>query len=374
MLHHKLLKKIVGIKSWAPYEKELAFFCSDFLLENGFKAELFEWEKDRFDVIATKGKAPYILLSGHLDTVPPFNFSSNPLKLKKEGEFYKGLGVYDMKAGLAIILNSAKFFEIKNYGLKIVLTSDEEMDSAGTWAAKNASKYKDCAIAFVPEIIDTFSTIKEKKTHKPLPVIVGRRGRGVYVCKITTLSRHGAEGRGTSSIDIAMQINSIIKKIVYPSFKKVKNFPKPTCFIRQINSSSKALELPTTCTIELDAHFGPNFTHNSFLKFLKNKILENLNLEKSQKIDFFLKPRKTPYLNPYCVDLKNPLTKKAISLIGQKVDYGLTVADENIIALEKIPVISWAPRGGNAHNKDEWLSIKDFDRVAKKYISVLNSF
>ena len=374
MLHHQLLKKIVGIRSWAPYEKDLAFFCSKFLSNLGFKTELFEWDKDRFNVVSTIGKPPYILLSAHLDTVPPFNFSSNPLKLKKEGNFYKGLGVYDMKAGLAIILNTAKYFKQKNFGLKIVLTSDEEIDSAGTWAAKNANEYKDCAIALVPEIIDSCTSIKEEKTHSPLPVLIGRRGRGVYICKINTLARHGAEGGDSSSIDLAMKINFILKELNYPAYKKFKNFPKPSCFIRFISSTSKALELPTECTLEIDAHFGPNFNHKSFLEFLKKNILKKLKLKKkSEKIDFFLKPRKMPYLCPYLTDLKNPLVKRAIFLIGQKIDYGLTVADENIIALENIPVISWAPRGGNAHNKDEWLSITDFDRVAKKYIYVLNS-
>src|ERR1700690_64967 len=95
----ELLDSLVSIPSAAPEEKALAFFCAERLRKAGFAVQLQEWEKGRFNVIAHKGPAsPCLLLSSHLDTVPAFNYGErNPYSMDYQGDFVRGLGVYDMK-------------------------------------------------------------------------------------------------------------------------------------------------------------------------------------------------------------------------------------------------------------------------------------
>ncbi len=96
-----LLAELVSIPSAAPEEKALAYFCADRLRKSGFVVQLQEWAPGRFNVIAQKGPAsPSLLLSSHLDTVPAFNWGErNPYSVENEGEYARGLGVYDMKGG-----------------------------------------------------------------------------------------------------------------------------------------------------------------------------------------------------------------------------------------------------------------------------------
>lgn len=369
----ELLQKLVEIPSAAPNERELAQFCHEFLQNAGFDSQLQTWGENRVNVIATNGNAPYLLLSAHLDTVLAFNYKNNPHQLIEENNFYRGLGIYDMKAGLAIILHSAQILNPKNMGIKIILTSDEEIDSRGTWAAYNANHYDNCQIAIVPEIIDTPKTINEQcPTHEPLPIVLGRRGRCVYQIQISTLTTHGAEGRNSGAIDIASQIALSLKQIPNPTHPKLG---PSTFFVRSINSSSQALETPATATLLIDAHYTPPYTQETFLQFLQEKILQQINLPKNTQINFSIKERNAPYLKPYICDENSSPTKEFLSSINNpKIEYGMTVADENIIAQKQIPCISWAPRGGCAHQNTEWLSKTDYERLWELYPKTLQKF
>lgn len=381
-----LLSKIVSIPSEAPLEKDLAFFCADYLQSFGFEVLLQQWDKNRFNVIAKKpalrqdSNQKWLLLSSHLDTVPPFSWgASNPYALKQDGEYLRGLGVYDMKGGLALILHCASILKPSdNIGIKIVLTSDEEIISAGTWAAAEAGHYNDVILAVVPEIIDTPSTLLETKpSHKPMPIVLGRRGRAVYQLLIKTMSVHGAEGRGTSALDIAAKVVEILHTLKLPAHPRL---PKSTAFVRRIFSQSQALELPTSAQVDIDVHFVPPYTPQTFASFLQEKILSRLTLPPNASFELSLMPRKTPYLQPYETELSNDNVRRFLDILGKeakepaKIEYGLTVADENILASYHIPCISWAPRGGCAHSPHEWLSRADFARMAVLYPSVLQKF
>lgn len=372
----ELLDSLVSIPSVAPEEKALAFFCAERLRKAGFATQLQEWAPGRFNVIAHKGPAsPCLLLSSHLDTVPPFSWGSrNAYSMEYEGEYVRGLGVYDMKGGLALILNAVTTLRpSERMGLRVVLTSDEEIISAGTWAAAHAGHYKGVSLAVFPEIVDTPTTIQETPfTHQPLPIVLGRRGRGVYQVLITTPSIHGAEGRGVSALDVASQIPAALRSISMPAHPRL---PASTAFVRRISGESQALEIPTQAEVDIDVHFVPPHTHDSFADFLRTELAARLKLPEGGSFQLRLMPRSTPYLQPYEAELSHPEVKKLMAALppetASDVEYGLTVADENILASQGVPCISWAPRGGCAHTSEEWLSRKDLARMGQLYPAVL---
>ncbi len=372
----ELLDQLVSIPSAAPEEKALAFFCAERLRKAGFVVQMQEWEPGRFNVIAQKGNAAScLLLSSHLDTVPAFNYGArNPHSMEFEGDYVRGLGVYDMKGGLAVILQTAAALRPSPaMGIRVVLTADEENISAGTWAAAHAGYYKGVVLAVVPEIVDTPTTIAETPlTHQPLPVVLGRRGRAVYKLSISTPSIHGAEGRGISALDVASQVSAALKSIQMPAHPRL---PAATAFVRRIVGESQALEIPTQAEVDIDVHLVPPYTHERFGDFLRAELLRRLRLPEGGRAELALLPRVTPYLQPYEVDLANPHVRRLLSALPPETsahpEYGLTVADENILAAQGIPCVSWAPRGGCAHTSDEWLSRRDLSRLASLYPAVL---
>ncbi|MFH1306497.1 MAG: M20/M25/M40 family metallo-hydrolase [Candidatus Micrarchaeota archaeon] len=370
-----LLNDLVSIPSVAPEEKALAYFCAERLQKAGFEVQMQEWNPGRFNVVAHKGNASkFLLLSSHLDTVPPFNYGErNPYSVEYNGEYLRGLGVYDMKAGLALILHSATHLNpSKEMGIRIVLTSDEENISEGTWAAAKKGHYKGAVLAVVPEIVDTPTTVQETPlTHQPLPLVLGRRGRAVYRALIQTPSIHGAEGRGISSLDVAGQIPAALRRIKMPQHPRL---PSATAFVRRISGQSQALEIPTRAEVDIDAHIVPPYTHQTFAEFLEKELKKLLEMPAGSSLDLSLLPRQTPYLPPYETDLSNEYIKRLMSAFASErkhVEYGLTVADENILVSEGIACISWAPRGGCAHTSDEWLSRTDFAILGKLYPEAL---
>ncbi len=67
----ELTKSLVNMASVTGHEKACAEFVKGYLAQLGFQAELMPVSRDRSNVFATWGK-PDIVLSTHLDTVPPF--------------------------------------------------------------------------------------------------------------------------------------------------------------------------------------------------------------------------------------------------------------------------------------------------------------
>lgn len=90
-----------------------------------------------------------MIISGHLDVVPA---DDDKFFLKEEDDKLFGRGVYDMKAEVVASLYAIKSFikSKKNLKIAVVLTSDEEIDGAGTKYLLNEINYKS-KFAIVPD-------------------------------------------------------------------------------------------------------------------------------------------------------------------------------------------------------------------------------
>jgi len=67
-------------------------------------------------------------------------------------------------------------------------------------------------------------------------------------------------------------------------------------------------------------------------------------------------------------------TKNIIKRISGevKINYGLSVADENVFSngFSK-PILTIGPQGGNIHSADEWVSLKNIKELVKIYKTIL---
>ena len=124
-----LTRQLIDIESITGNEKNVAVFVRDHLAKLGAQAELAAAEPGRPNVFASWGK-PDVVLSTHLDTVPPF-FPS-----REDEQFIYGRGACDAKGILAAQVEAACRLHaegIRDVGL--LFLGGEERNSAGAMAA-----------------------------------------------------------------------------------------------------------------------------------------------------------------------------------------------------------------------------------------------
>ena len=359
-----LLRRLVSINSVFPNERSLSEFTAGYLESCGFSVKLQEFASGRFNVVAQKGpRKGAVLLTSHLDTVPPYNYGKrNPLALQERQGRLHGLGVWDMKAGIALNLMCAKRCVPKGRGLRIVFTADEENISEGTWFAQRKGEFRDCSLAICHEIPDD----ARGGGGKP-PILLGRRGRCVYSFNVCGIGAHAAGSGGISALGLAMRLAQALEKIPMPKGRMADC----RLFVRKLHSESRSLSLPTDAVLEADVHYVPPYTNQSFLAYIKKELKrQKFSLPKGCSYDVRIPERKTPYLPAYETDRNDPEAKRFLKAVRKHIgeyslSYGLTVADENVLSVEGMPVITLGPEGGEAHSCKEWASKKDFLHLAK---------
>ncbi len=129
-----LTRALIDIDSTTGREREAGEFIFHHLenlvsrLEGG-AVERMPVEGERFNVFAAWGE-PAVVLSTHMDTVPPFFPSS------EDGEFIHGRGACDTKGGIAAMLQAAQeLLEEGTRGFGLLFVVGEETDSIGAQVA-----------------------------------------------------------------------------------------------------------------------------------------------------------------------------------------------------------------------------------------------
>jgi acetylornithine deacetylase len=125
----ELTRRLIDIESVSGNENEVAQYLGDDLAKTGAQVELEEAEPGRPNVFAFWGR-PEVVLSTHLDTVPPF-FPS-----REEGEFIYGRGACDAKGIIAAQMEAARRLRAEGAGdFGLLFVVGEERNSAGAAAA-----------------------------------------------------------------------------------------------------------------------------------------------------------------------------------------------------------------------------------------------
>jgi acetylornithine deacetylase len=133
-----LTRRLVDIESTTYYECEVGRFLADFLQGRGFAVETMavpqppesKCQGERLNVYAgTAGETPDVVLSTHMDTVPPFFASS------EDDEFIYGRGACDAKGIIAAQIVAAERLRAEGVKVGLLFVVGEERDSAGAKVA-----------------------------------------------------------------------------------------------------------------------------------------------------------------------------------------------------------------------------------------------
>lgn len=131
---YALTRDLVNIQSITGSEGDCCAFLADYLSKREWKVESIPVSEGRFNVFAYRGH-PEIVLSTHLDTVPPF------IPAKEDSEFIYGRGSSDAKGIAAAEVTAAGLLVdegIQNLGLLFLV--GEEIMSDGACAANQTPR------------------------------------------------------------------------------------------------------------------------------------------------------------------------------------------------------------------------------------------
>jgi succinyl-diaminopimelate desuccinylase len=372
------LRQLVAIDSTREKEEAVADFLEPHLHRLGFDILSYPHTAGRRNILASRGANPRICVYGHMDTVPVYNgWATDPFTLTRRGDKLYGLGASDMKGGIAALLAALEQLP-RSTPLKLLFCYDEEYDSDGAWAVAN-----NCQgwFAGITHVLSVESGVESMNTTHP-SISLGRRGRARFMVNITGFSAHGSNtNNGINAIDIASQLVPLLNTAPMATHSELGT---GTQYVARIEAGNTGLSIPDRCQLEIERHFVPPETVKSVLAgyravcagFLKDMRLTD-EQRKLVSVNVQTKQRANPYMEPFVTPVSDLFARRAMQhmdaiLGGHRVTYGLSVADDNILAtICKKPVIVIGPRGGNEHSPNEWVYAESLNAYATFYEALL---
>ena len=226
----ELTRKLIDIPSVTGDERAVGMFLQEHLESLGYLVRLQEVARDRFNVFATTGAPSRVVLSTHMDTVPPFIQSS------EDDEKIYGRGACDAKGIIAAQINAAQ--KLRGEGIEqigLLFTVDEEQGSRG---AQTANLEKPAGVEYLINGEPTDNKLASA-TKGSLRLNLRTRGR----------SAHSAyPEQGDSAIEKLLDVLERIRQCAWPDDDRLG---QTTCNIGVISGGTRANVIPDTAFADL---------------------------------------------------------------------------------------------------------------------------
>jgi len=359
----QLLEKIVNIDSGSYQKKgidQVGSILIDEYKQLGFNVEVHELE-NRGNNIVLKHKSannPRVLLIGHIDTVfPAGTVQKRPFSI--ENDHAKGPGVFDMKASHVMTLTSLKYLISQNNdaykNVIIIINTDEEIGSVASRELIEANAKKvDHVLIMEPSDIDG-------------NLVIGRKGGGKFFLKVYGISAHS----GVSPEKGASAIQEIALKII--KLHELTNLEGIQVNVGLVSGGQSV----NTIAPFAEAGIDLRFESQELGELAQSKILEICSYAETPNVQVQITGGITR--PAWKVD---EISENLISLIKDSaselnLDFGSKYSgggsDGNFTGNLGIPTVdSLGPRGGNAHQDDEFMVISSFSERGQLLIKVLD--
>ena len=276
----KILKELVNFNTIKDKENQKFLnYIEKYLKDLGFKLE----KKEKY-LIMSIGENPNLGFIGHSDTVDYIEgWKTNPFTLTQEGDYLYGLGVCDMKSGIAAFMQALKETKLSNLkkGIKIYITYDEEIAFAG-----------------IKEII-------KNEIDMPKYIIVGEPTnnkaitgcKGLLATKINTKGKkvHSSrtdKGKSANSnmIKLLNELENFYEKSIKNEINEQYEVPYTTMNIGIIKGGSSINSVSDNCESFIDFRI----IRKEHIQKIKNKIKE---LAKKYEANYNFEIEIAPFLN-----------------------------------------------------------------------------
>ena len=255
MEKYKILEDLIKFNTIKDKENyDIINYLEKFLTNLNFNTEY----KDKV-LIMSIGEEQNLGFLGHTDTVEYIEgWNTNPLELTKINNKLYGLGVCDMKGGIAAMLDAIiqiDFSKLK-YGMKLYFTYDEEIGFGGITEVINLEKQ-------FPKLM-----IFGEPTNNE--ILVGNKGLLEYDITFTGKKAHSSiPDKGISAnmnaVKFLIELTEFYEKNI-KIFKEDKyEVPYTTMNIGIINGGSAVNSIAANCNVKMDFRIA-NEKHIDLLK------------------------------------------------------------------------------------------------------------
>ncbi|MCA1615217.1 MAG: M20/M25/M40 family metallo-hydrolase [Acidobacteria bacterium] len=173
---YELTRRLIDIPSVSGEEGEIGRFLASHLEGLGYEVESQRIAANRANVLArVAGAAARVVLSTHMDTVPPHVASG------EDAEFIRGRGACDAKGIIAAQITAAERLRAEGVGgVGLLFTVDEELGSHGARAADGHAWARDCRFLVNGEPTDNLLATGTKGSLRLRLTADGRAAHSAY--------------------------------------------------------------------------------------------------------------------------------------------------------------------------------------------------
>jgi acetylornithine deacetylase len=227
----ELTRTLIDIPSVSGDEAEVGRFLASRLSDSGWRVESQEVEPGRANVLATLAPRARVVLSTHMDTVPPFIGSS------EDATHIRGRGACDAKGIIAAQIAAAERLRAEGVEeLGLLFTVDEELGSVGARAADAHALARGCEFLINGEPTDNKLAAGSKGSLRLRLVTEGRAAHSAY------------PERGESAIEKMLDVLADVRGAAWP---RDEFFGETTCNIGTIQGGTRPNVIPAGAEAEL---------------------------------------------------------------------------------------------------------------------------
>ena len=227
----KLTRTLMDIPSVSGEEGEVGRFLASYLEGLGYKVELQEVEPGRANVLARTRARARVVLSTHMDTVPPF------IPSREDATHIHGRGACDAKGIIAAQVTAAE--RLRAEGIEeigFLFTVDEEMGSLGARAAASHALGRECEYLINGEPTECKLAVGSKGSLRLRLMTDGRAAHSAY------------PERGESAIEKMLDVLADVRAREWP---RDEFFGETTCNIGTIKGGTRPNVIPAAAAAEL---------------------------------------------------------------------------------------------------------------------------
>ncbi len=368
----RLLGDLVAINSinatlsGGPGEGEIAHFICRHLERLGLEAKLFSVAAARASVVGrVRGKSgrESAVLNGHIDTVGVEGMDS-PFTLRQEGDRLYGRGVYDMKGGVAVMLDLAEHLAEHPPAGDVWLTfsADEEDRSLGTEQ-------------LVREWLPSVSPAPSAAVFlEPTEGEIGVGHKGFTWFEIEVLGRAAHGSRPEEGIDAIIPLGGALAELGRIRSELAARPPdplldRPSLHGGMVQGGTELSVVPAHAVLRWERRTLPDEAPQAVAGELVRvaRAVEALPGGHRVKMNtIFIRP---PYKTPPDAAIIRRLqaASPAAKLSGLSF-----WADSALMGLAGIPSVLFGPAGHGAHAVDEWVSLNSLTDVYTVLKTVLS--
>jgi succinyl-diaminopimelate desuccinylase len=370
-----LIKELISFKSITPNSSGSLEYISALLIKNGFNViqkDFGDGEEKVSNLYARIGNSsPNICFAGHLDIVPPGDFSKwlfDPYTATEHDGYLYGRGTVDMKGAIgcmiAASINFVKEQKKLDGSISFLLTSDEE------GPATNGTKLMIEHIYNLGEKID-LAIIGEPTLDQKIgdTIHIGRRGSISFNLVVT-----GKQGHVAYQYE-AINPNSIMVKILDRLINtKIDDgnewFEPSNLEITSIDADNLTENLiPNSCSAKFNIRYNNIFTKDDLVMKIENIIKEF-----SDNYELKYRHNAEPFIcNPEDLAEKFASSSYIVTNIKPKFSTSGGTSDARFIK-NYTKTIEFGLSPSTAHQVNERVEIKDLQKLYDVYYQALENY